>query len=450
LYILTSLFTSLHILYRKKHQSSVVAWIAIVWIAPFVGSLIYWVFGFNRIYRKKKSQRNLSIVSNQNQYIEKNTPKLEKLSRAVTQLPLTHSNRIDVLHSQQYAFTEMIKKVRHTKYTITLCTYIFKYDEVGKEFIKALKDAQKRGVEVRILIDSMGSRYSPRSILKIFKQNKLPYAVFLPTHLPWKVPSINLRNHRKILVLDGKQAFTGGMNISGSINPTAHTHRDIHFFVEGPVVEHIQKAFSEDWEFSAGEVLEGQYWFGNYVPAGNVSARGIFDGPDEDYNTMKTIFISAIGQAKKQIQIMTPYFLPDETVINALQIASKSGINVRIIVPKRNNIRFIQWASTVPLSDLRNIGCEIYLSQEPFDHSKLFLVDDDLFFIGSANWDDCSFKLNFEFNLQCYDKEIATELKSYIDTTVQRSEVLPKKYYDTNPGWVRLRDHLFYILKGYM
>ncbi len=234
----------------------------------------------------------------------------------------------------------------------------------------------------------------------------MPLALFLPRWLPRVTPYANLRNHRKILVVDGRCGFTGGMNIREGHYPEVrprHPIQDLHFRVEGPVVAHLQEAFAEDWVFCSGELLQGERWFPPLEPAGVSPVRGIADGPDEDFEKLRLTLLGALACARSSVLIVTPYFLPDAGLITALNVTALRGVAVDIVLPERNNLRLVQWASTALLWQVLEQGCWVWLSPPPFDHSKLMVVDGTWALVGSANWDPRSLRLNFEFNLECYD-----------------------------------------------
>jgi cardiolipin synthase A/B len=211
-------------------------------------------------------------------------------------------------------------------------------------------------------------------VVRRLRRAGVPVALFLPRWLPWSAPFTNLRNHRKLLVLDGRCGFTGGMNIREGHDPGLKPRdpiRDLHFRVEGPVVAHLQEVFAEDWAFCTREVLHGERWFPPLGPAGTVLARGIADGPDEDFEKLRLTLLGALACAQSSALIVTPYFLPDPGLITALNVAALRGVAVDIVLPERNNLKLVQWASAALLWQVLERGCRVWLSPPPFDHSKL-------------------------------------------------------------------------------
>jgi cardiolipin synthase len=277
----------------------------------------------------------------------------------------------------------------------------------------ALAAAVERGVQVRVLIDDAGSRYSWKSAARELRKRGVKVARFLPTFAPGRLFVMNLRNHRKLLVVDGKHGFTGGMNIRhGNLleEDPKHPIRDIHFRVEGPIVAQLQEVFAEDWCFTTAESLSGEEWFPKRRSAGKLVARGISDGPDADHDKLHLAILGAIAAARDTVHIMTPYFLPETTLITALNLAAMRGVDVEIIVPERNNIRTVGWACDAILPQVLERGVSVWKSPPPFDHSKLFIIDSRYTLIGSTNLDPRSLALNFEFNIECYSEGLAEQL----------------------------------------
>jgi cardiolipin synthase len=259
------------------------------------------------------------------------------------------------------------------------------------------------------------------------------------------------------MVVDGTLGFTGGMNIrEGNVLalPTAHPIRDIHFKVRGPIVEDLRRAFAIDWAFTSGERLDGPAWFPrtpqDTESEGGVYARGIPDGPDTDMDNMRLVMLGALAAAQYSVKIVTPYFLPDSAITAALQTTALRGVRVDIILPEKSNIFFMDWAMEAQLSDLIDRGCRITLSPPPFDHSKLFVVDGLWSLIGSTNWDPRSLRLNFEYNLECYDPPLAHTLETLIDERIEKGRPLTAEYLRSLPRARRLRDGFARLLTPYL
>ena len=362
---------------------------------------------------------------------------------AVTRRPLVPGNRVQPLHNGDEAFPAMIEAIRGAQRSVALCTYIFDRDAVGTQFVDALRDAVARHVEVRVLIDDVGSNYSWPSVVNQLRGGGVPVARFLPKFIPGYFPYANLRNHRKILVIDGQIGFTGGMNIrDGHFLGTASRHpaQDLHFRVDGPAVAHMRGVFADDWHFTTREFLDGEPWFPKLDEGGPVLARGVTSGPDDDYEKIRMMFLGALGCARRTVRIVTPYFLPDSGLVSALNVAALRGVDVDILLPEKNNLRFVQWATIAQLGQTLEHGCRVWLTPPPFDHTKLILIDGVWASIGSANWDPRSLRLNFEFNLECYDPALAATLDDIFQQKLKQARPVTLADLDDRSLPVKLRD----------
>jgi cardiolipin synthase A/B len=229
-----------------------------------------------------------------------------------------------------------------------------------------------------------------------------------------------------------------------------HPTRDLHFRIQGPVVAHLQQVFAEDWAFTTGEHLEGPRWFPLLMSAGDTMARGIADGPDEDLDRFTWTLHSALACARRSVIVMTPYFLPDTALATALNAAALRGVDVRILIPGKSNLLLVEWAMGRQLEEVLGHGCKVWRSLPPFDHSKLVIVDGEWTLLGSANWDTRSLRLNFELDVECYDRDLASLLEAY--TKLRWSEAAPLTL-DTlraRPLWQRLRDGYARLLMPYL
>jgi len=265
----------------------------------------------------------------------------------------------------------------------------------------------------------------------------------MPHRFVLRLLTMNLRNHRKILVVDGMLGFTGGMNIrQGNMlaeNPKSPV-RDMHFRMEGPVVRQLQRAFAEDWAFCADEVLSGDLWYPEIKPCGEVAAIGVPDGPDEDLEVMPKAIFAAINAARREIRVMTPYFLPDPQIQWALNLASLRGVDVKVITPRANNIPPVRWAARTLYPAMLERGIKIFESEGLFDHTKFMTVDGVWSLIGSTNWDPRSLRLNFEFNVACFNHSLASELNAEFEKKLAQSGVVTQEQLTNASVGVRMRD----------
>jgi cardiolipin synthase len=313
----------------------------------------------------------------------------------------------------------------------------------------------KRGIAVRVLIDAAGTRYSWPPIMHRLKHAKVPFARFLPASVltPWRVTTVNLRNHRKVMVVDGKTAFTGGMNIRhGNMlaeKPDSPV-RDLHFQAEGPIAAQLQEAFAADWAFTTGETLNGELWFPELEDQGEVVARVIADGPDADFETVRWTLLAALAEAQQSVQIITPYFLPDPALVTALNLAALRGVRVDIILPALSNLRYVDWASRSMWWQVLERGCRIWLTQPPFDHSKLMIVDGHWVLLGSANWDTRSLRLNFELTVEAYGREFADRMGKVIQDKLRGARTVTLADADARSYAAKIRDAIARLFSPYL
>jgi cardiolipin synthase len=461
--LLAALFASIHAVLHKRDSRAATLWLAFIWFLPLLGSIFYLAMGVNRIRRHALAlgvQKTISrpVPEDLGEPLQADAQHLKMLARIVGRVvaqPLTTGNAIQPLLNGDEAFPAMLAAIESAQRTISLSTYIFDNDPIGKKFVEALGRAVKRQVEVRVLIDAAGARYSLPPITHGLKHAHVPYARFLPSSVfaPWHVATINLRCHRKLLIVDGKTAFTGGMNIrQGNVlaeKPKSPV-QDLQFRVEGPVVTQLQEAFANDWAFCTQEILKGSVWFPELADGGNLIARAITDGPDGDFDKLRWTLLAALADAQTSVQIVTPYFLPDPALVSALNLAALRGVRVDIILPAKNNLPFVQWASRAMWWQVLEHGCRLWLTPPPFDHSKLMIVDGHWVLLGSANWDARSLRLNFELNVECYGRDFAQRMELVIKQKLRRAREVTLTGVDGRPFLPRLRDAVARLFSPYL
>ncbi|HXF94919.1 MAG TPA: phospholipase D-like domain-containing protein, partial [Gemmatimonadales bacterium] len=460
-----SVAASGHAILYKRDSRAAVGWVGLIWLAPVVGAALYALLGVNRIQRRAAEQRALRPGSG---VFERPAPPgppaqlpaeaahlapLAELVQRLTARPLTGGNAVTPLVNGDAAYPAMLAAIDAGQRTIGLSTYIFDNDAVGRTFLDALERARHRGVEVRVLIDAVGARYSWPPIFRALRARGIAAAAFGRTLLPWRMPYLNLRNHRKLLVVDGQVGFTGGMNIRAGhllASRPRHPVQDLHFRLEGPVVRHLVQAFADDWSFTTEETLEGEAWFPDLRPAGPVLARGLTDGPDEDFEKARFTRLGALACAREEVRIVTPYFLPDAGLVSELGVTAMRGVRVEILLPAVNNLALVQWASTAELWQVLGRGCLVYYTPPPFDHTKLLLVDRVWALIGSSNWDPRSLRLNFEFDVECYDAALAKQLNRLVETKLAGARPVTLEEVNGRSLPIKLRDGVARLAGPYL
>lgn len=450
-----ALYSAIHALLHKTDSRSAFGWIAVSLLFPLFGPILYFLFGINRVHERAKKLDNsppkLDCFNKNFQLaIPDSLRNLHHIAYQLTKLPLMGGNTIDVLISGKETYPAMLESIHSAKKCIYLSTYIFKVDEIGIKFIDALIRANNRKVDVRVLIDGIGEYYSFAKARRTLSKNGVKVERFLPPKLfPFNM-QINLRNHRKLLVVDDKTCFVGGMNISDEYMSSEMTSLDdIHFKITGDLSYQIKDLFESDWHFVRGDHYENTS-VDSEMSNDPAWCRTIADGPGENLGHLSILLFSAINTATKNIVIMTPYFIPVSEIKRALQVAALRGVEVSVILPIKNNLIFVKWASQHMLSQLVTSGVKIYYQPPPFDHSKIFIVDDYYCLIGSANIDPRSLRLNYEVGVEIYDQKVALKLKQHVKDTVKSSHQVKLSELNNRHLLVKIRDGIAWLFSPYL
>jgi len=462
---LFSILSAGHALLNKRDPRAALGWIVTCLAIPGIGAILYWLLGVNRI---RTRSRELQEQGQGMHWLHIDQPpshrdiesyptsgacqNLIKLSDTVCRRPLIAGNKVIVLYNGEQAYPAMLDAIHNAKESIYLSSYILMPDQIGLKFATALIAAAERGVDVRVLVDAVGSLYSFQKIRSIFRNTKVQSETFLPLTLLGSF-YFNLRNHRKVLVIDNDCSFTGGMNIRDRHITTdpANSRRiiDLHFRLSGPICEQLRDTFMEDWHFANKEKRDPRDWPTPEI-TGKACCRGISAGPNEPHEKLNWILIGALACAKSHIRIMTPYFIPNRAQIAAINAAALRGVRVDILLPQQNNLPFVAWASNALLFELLEHNTNIYFQPPPFVHSKLLLIDDKYTLIGSANLDPRSLRLNFEFNVEIFDAEVIDELTGHFDQSRDNARQVSLEEMDNRPLSIRLRDSFFRLFSPYL
>lgn len=457
-----------HALLSKNDPRAAFGWIGVCLVFPIAGPILYYLFGINRVQtRARKLQKRFTFgfrvdharTENHGSVVEaeREIPpefrELARISDAVTGLPLLTGNRISILHNGEEAYPAMLRTIDNAKRYLYLSTYIFETNHTGRQFIAALAGAVKRNVEVRVLLDGFGEWYSVPRAGSLLKKKGVAVGRFLSPKLLPPTVHVNLRNHRKILVADGEIAYTGGMNIgdrhlvAGTDSPSRVV--DAHFRIQGPVVRQIEEVFHEDWMFCAGQSIPHTAMKKEHGVDGAV-CRAIMDGPNEDLGKLMTVMVGAVSAARHNVTIMTPYFLPDRELIAALQAAALRGVTVDVILPEKNNLPYVHWATRNMLWELLQWDVRVYYQPGPFVHTKLFIIDDQYAHVGSANVDPRSLRLNFELAIEVYDRDFVRQLAEHMSKVRNGSREVSLQEIDDRSLLISCRDALAWLFSPYL
>lgn len=460
-----ALISAGHALLYKRDPRSSLGWMWVCLSLPLIGPLIYWSMGVNWIRRKALQwQERGRFLSGGESFPSPEAavvPHLPEKASALCELcslsdriagaDLVDGNLISPLVNGEDAYREMLAAINGARESIHLSTYIFDGDDTGGRFVSALRNAAGRGVAVRVIIDALGEKYSHPTARSLLKGSSVEVGRFLPLR---QGIYINLRNHRKILVVDGSTGFTGGMNIGDRhlVQRQAGPPpvRDMHFKVQGPVVRGLQQLFLEDWYFVTGEIRRDRSLFPTLPPAGTALARVIADGPDKEFRTLHCILMGALACARDRVNIVTPYFIPDRAMISALVTTALRGVRVTLLLPSCNNLPAVHWASRCYLWELLQHGIRVLYQPPPFVHAKMFQVDGIWSLIGTANLDPRSLRLNFEVNMEIYDEAFGVRLEEEFDRAVAESTEMTLAEIDGRPLAERVRDSLAKLFSPYL
>ncbi|ABA58154.1 cardiolipin synthetase 2 [Nitrosococcus oceani ATCC 19707] len=458
-------FAVVHALLFKRDHRAALGWVSVSVLFPIAGPVLYFFFGVNRI---RHSAREVTGWKSKLPYfgyergdiflpqvpppLEVNTYPLAHVGWRTTATPLIAGNAVSFLKNGDAFYPRLIEAIKSARVRVWISSYIFSGDGIGMEIVAALTNAVERNVDTRVLVDGVGAWYSLHSLRRSLKGTGIRYAEFLPPRLLPPSLHINLRNHRKIAIIDIEYAFFGGLNIDNRHFVTSpridNPHEDVHFELYGPAAISLAKVFSHDWYAATREMLVVAA--GNREKRGNSFARVIEDGPDEGLDRLAMTLLGLVGGACRRIRIMTPYFLPHRELVGALQGAAVRGVVVEVLLPQQSNLRYVDWATQHSLWELLQWGVHISLKPLPFAHSKLFIVDDDYVLAGSSNLDPRSLRLNFEMDVELFDTKLAEIVNDYFDDAWKDARVLRLEDLDQRSVLTRLRDGFFWLFSAYL
>lgn len=453
-----------HALLHKRDSRAALAWMAVVLTLPIAGTLLYVLFGINRVRSRAQRRRDdlpPPVLRRAREEAAASAPgegarpsALDDLARAgaaVTGLPLRPGNSVEPLWNGEQAYPPMLAAIAAATESVDLATYIFENNAQGRTFADALIDARRRGVRVRVLIDGLGEWYSP-GIGRRLRRGDVELLRFNPLRpLPSNL-NINLRNHRKLLLVDRRLGFTGGINIGDRhlLDPprVRHPVADLHFRLRGPILQDLDAVFVDIWQQAGGEKTETAAV--PPEPIGASHCRVIADGPDEHLDQLALVLQAATSAARRSLCIMTPYFLPSRELIAGLQSAALRGVAVEILLPGVNNLAYVHWATRHLLPELVQRGVRVHYQPPPFHHDKLVIVDDCYVLLGSANIDPRSLRLNFELGVEVYDPAFAARLSGEFRARVANSRPVTRAELSTESLAARTRNALCWLWSPYL
>lgn len=447
-YLVTLLLIRWVLLTRRRQPAASVAWILAIVALPYLGGVLYLFFGINRVQRRKatKQAANRSVAEHAPSLTAYETDaehplndlqeRLRRLAQRACGTAPTTGNRIDVLADTNVTLRRIEEAILSAQASIHLEYYIWRPDRTGTRVRDLLIQKARDGVKVRFLYDGFGSLWLTRSFLNPMREAGISLASFLPGQSFRERWSLNLRNHRKIVVVDGHTGFAGGMNIGDEYlgrNKKFGFWRDTHLQFQGPTVLQLQRVFEEDWYFATGEELTGPSVYPPPRETGSVVAQVVSGGPDDDLRTFHALMFAAINEARERVTLATSYFVPTDALATALETAANRGVRVRLLLAGRSAHRWLVLAGRSYYDSLLQAGVEIYEYRRGILHCKTLTVDGCWSLVGSANFDPRSLLLNFEVALAIYDARIADELEQHFEHDIGHARLMRRELWDRRP-----------------
>ena len=460
MYLLTVIFAVIVISFEHKTPLRAISWILAVILLPVLGMLLYLNFG--RRFRKAKifSRKGLkdfmwleelsifqinSLKDEKLQLVgpvQKKTNIIKLLLKNNKSL-LTDKNKLTILHNGAQTFAHLLEDLQKAEDHIHLEYYIFEDDVIGNTIRDILMAKARQGVEIRFIYDDVGSWSLSKKFIREMEEAGIQTGCFMPVRFPLFAHKVNYRNHRKIVVIDGKVGYVGGINVADKYidgDPELGPWRDTHLRIHGYAVQSLQSVFLADWYFVTQDLEEDV----RYFPPNQVTHRQLVQitssGPDSDWGSIMQAYFTAITTAEQYIYISTPYFLPNESILTGLVTAALRGVDVRLLLPGRSDLNLVRWGSLSFVERLLEAGVRVYLYGKGFNHGKIMMVDDVFSSVGTANMDVRSFDKNFEVNALLYDVEATRELVEQYYIDLERSTELNYKEFSERPFSHRLKE----------
>lgn len=446
---------------QRGNPSKTIAWALVIAFLPLIGSLLYFAFGVNyrqrKLYRQKLNKDQLryqQLIDEEYYRFEElnwmQKPEvsqksgLAKLLLKSSKSLFTDNNKVEILQNGQATFAKIFEELKKAKSFIHIQYYIFEEGEIADTLLEILEQKITQGIEVRLIYDAVGSWHLSKAFKAKLTQFGVQHREFLPVRFVQLANKINHRNHRKMIVIDAKVGFTGGINVSDKYFTGDHLGqwRDTFLYLEGNAVNGLQYLFLSDWRFAANQdLLNPKYFLESSLKTGK-AVQIVGSGPDSDYAGIQQEYDTLIHSAQSYIYITNPYLIPGEVIQSALISAAMRGIDVRILIPGVSDFKIVKHSSNSYLSSLMRTGVKIYRYQQGFLHSKVIVSDDVVASVGTGNMDIRSFELNFEVNALIYDAETSLELKNQFIKDCQSSQLVDYQKWKQRPFYIKALESL--------
>lgn len=437
------------------------AWLMILLFLPVVGFIFYMFFGQNlsrrKLYKLGKREQLVirAVVNSQLEDLQDNSFEFsDPVSAEYRDMMImnlqsgmslyTQENAVDIFTDGIEKFDSLFRDIRNARKHIHMMYYIVHHDGIGRRLIEELAAKAREGVEVRFLYDDIGSTNLASDFFQPLREAGGSVVAFFPSRIPYLNIRVNYRNHRKLAIIDGSIGYIGGYNIGDEylgLDPRYGHWRDTHLRIWGSAVLMMNSQFMLDWNLSSStKLLPGTRYLPDHIPENQVGVQILASGPNDPVEQIRNAYIKMIHKAKRSVWIQTPYLIPDESLINALQTAALSGVDVRIMIPKKPDHRMVYWGTYSYLRDLLPFGVRCFLYGNGFLHAKTIVVDGAVSSVGTANFDIRSFKLNFEVNAFVYDTGVGSRLHDIYEQDLRECTELTRAQYDQRPWWHKLRE----------
>ena len=444
IYAITILGTIVIIITENRNPVKSLAWVLVLAFLPIVGLVFYIFFGQNfkakrmvsrRIKRKLRKRDYHSIVNIDSLPLNEESKQEIRLCHSLCSVPYYSGSHVKIFTSGEDKFKHYLQDLEIAQEYIHIQYYIFEDDKLGNRVKEDLLRCARRGIQIRILYDDVGCWSVKKRFFKEMQDAGIAVRPFLEITFPQLASRINYRNHRKITVIDGKIGYIGGMNIADRyVEGTKWgTWRDTHLRIEGPAVRGLQLLFAVDWSYECKEVLSDSRFFPPVADKGKSGIQIAPGGPIGEWSNIAMLFLKAITNAKKNVYIQTPYFLPTESLVKALQTAALAKVDVRLMIPERSDSTVLRFASFSYITEMLRAGVKVYFYQPGILHSKTIIIDDELCSVGSTNFDFRSFEHNFEANAFIYDREVNSEMKRIFLEDQQQCRRIIQHYWRHRP-----------------
>ena len=455
------------VFFERRNPTTTWLWLMVLTFLPGIGFILYLFLGQDlskqKMFKVKEIDddcfRDIAVEQKEaiqnNEYYHKdpNFSRYEDLVKMFlmnSEAFFTQDNDVELYFSGQDKFDALLDSIKRAENYIHIQYYIFKSDGIGTKILDALTEKAKEGVEVKLLVDGMGGRNLSKKYLRPLKEAGGEVAIFFPAISPFLSIRINYRNHRKICIFDGKEAYVGGLNVGDEYLGKSKKFgywQDTHIKVKGSAVSSLQWRFHLDWRFATKQKLDiCQSFLIDAESSSNVGMQIVTSGPDSRWPNIKDGYLKMITNARDKVYIMTPYFIPDDSILEALRVAGLSGVDVRVMIPNKPDHIFVYWASLSYIGELLPAGVKFYTYEKGFLHSKVIVSDDFISSVGTANLDIRSFQLNFEVNAFMYDESINLKLtERFINDLSDCKEITEEIYYN-RLKFVKLKESISRLL----